>query len=298
MYINCDYYYYDSVVKYQPITNPNVEEPYTDVDLLWKSSQLLKVPRPQWSGFMQLVHKRQNPGTSSIIFLPMIDMDPNDRHFIYSTLKFISSHAQRHQSYPVVTFDQPLWWRAHTMVESVPELQPAVIRLGGFHTQMSFLGSIGHLMEGSGLQELLEVVYAGNTVGHMLSGKAVSRAVRGHLLVDAAMNTMVTSSALNIDLPERSVSSYPHASVHSDDSTVEEPHTPAVSNPADAAVDDSVLPAALTYLLEGILSASLSSSDVEKNDAIHALRKKVEKEKKIGRVPNGKTLATIYYGHG
>jgi len=209
----------------------------------------------------------------------MIDMDPNDRHFIYSTLKFISSHAQRHQSYPVVTFDQPLWWRAHTMVESVPELQPAVIRLGGFHTQMSFLGSIGHLMEGSGLQELLEVVYAGNTVGHMLSGKAVSRAVRGHLLVDAAMNTMVTSSALNIDLPERSVSSYPHASVHSDDSTVEEPHTPAVSNPADAAVDDSVLPAALTYLLEGILSASLSSSDVEKNDAIHALREKVEKEK-------------------
>ena len=29
--------------------------------------------------------------------------------------------------------------------------------------QMSFLGSIGHLMAGSGLQGLLEVVYAGNT---------------------------------------------------------------------------------------------------------------------------------------
>ena len=31
--------------------------------------------------------------------------------------------------------------------------------------QMSFLqlGSIGHLMAGSGLQELLEVMYAGNT---------------------------------------------------------------------------------------------------------------------------------------
>jgi len=166
---------------YQPITNPNVEEQYTDVDLLWKSSQLLKVPRPQWSGFMQLVHKGQHPGTSSIVFLPMIDMDPNDLSCIYSTLKFISSHALRHQSYPVVTFDQPLWWKEHTMVESAPELQPAVIRLGGFHTQMSFLGSIGHLMEGSGLQELLEVVYAGNTVGHMLSGKAVSRAVRGHV---------------------------------------------------------------------------------------------------------------------
>ena len=29
--------------------------------------------------------------------------------------------------------------------------------------QLSFLGSIGHLMAGSDLQELLEVVYAGNT---------------------------------------------------------------------------------------------------------------------------------------
>ena len=29
--------------------------------------------------------------------------------------------------------------------------------------QMSFLGSTGHLTAGSGLQELLEVVHAGNT---------------------------------------------------------------------------------------------------------------------------------------
>lgn len=55
--------------------------------------------------------------------------------------------------------------------------------------EMSFLGSIDHIMTGSGLQGVLEVVYASNTVGHMLSGKAVSRAVRGHLLVDAALNT-------------------------------------------------------------------------------------------------------------
>ena len=53
---------------------------------------------------------------------------------------------------------------------------------------MSFLCAIGHLMSGSGIQELLEVVYSSNTVAHMLSGKAVARAVRGHLLVDSALN--------------------------------------------------------------------------------------------------------------
>ncbi len=56
---------------------------------------------------------------------------------------------------------------------------------------MSFLGSIGHLMAGSGLQEILEQVYASNTVSHMLTGKAISRAARGHMLVDAALNTML-----------------------------------------------------------------------------------------------------------
>ena len=38
---------------------------------------------------------------------------------------------------------------------------------------MSFLGSIGHIMKGSRMQEVLELIYADNTVSHMLSGKAV-----------------------------------------------------------------------------------------------------------------------------
>ena len=41
---------------------------------------------------------------------------------------------------------------------------------------MSFLGSIGCLMSGSGLSEALETVYGSNSVLHMLSGKAVARA--------------------------------------------------------------------------------------------------------------------------
>ena len=39
---------------------------------------------------------------------------------------------------------------------------------------MSFLGCIGHLMQGSGLTELLETEYASNAVVHMLNGKEVA----------------------------------------------------------------------------------------------------------------------------
>ena len=54
----------------------------------------------------------------------------------------------------------------------------------------------------SGLQELLETVYAGTSVKHVLSGKAVSRAIRGHLLVFSALNTVLVANAYNLPLPE------------------------------------------------------------------------------------------------
>ena len=69
--------------------------------------------------------------------------------------------------------------------------------------QLSFLDSIGHLKAGSGLQELLEVVFAGNAVRHMLTGKAISRAVRGHMLVDAALYTILVAKACHIPLPTK-----------------------------------------------------------------------------------------------
>ena len=65
---------------------------------------------------------------------------------------------------------------------------------------MSFLGSIGHLMRGTGLQEILEVIIAGNTVTHILTGNAVARAICGHLLVDSILHTLFLSSLLGIKL--------------------------------------------------------------------------------------------------
>ena len=66
-----------------------------------------------------------------------------------------------------------------------------VCRLGGFHLLMSFLGSIGSLMSGSGLEEVLEQLYATNVIVHIISGKAFARAVRGHLIVHAALQKMI-----------------------------------------------------------------------------------------------------------
>ncbi|KAG1678943.1 hypothetical protein GQR58_013119 [Nymphon striatum] len=151
------------------------------------------------SSFLKLYHH----GQSSVLFLPMIDMDPGNMSCVQSTLQFICQHASRYKVTPVITFDQPLWWKALEVIESQPvnsQIRSIVLRLGGFHTEMSFVGSIGHIMAGSGLQELLETIYANNTVTHMLNGKAIQRAVRGLLLVDAALNAMMVDDATLSDL--------------------------------------------------------------------------------------------------
>ena len=63
---------------------------------------------------------------------------------------------------------------------------------------MSFLGSIGAVMSGSGLSEALQTIYAPKAVEHMISGKAVSRALRGHFLLGSALMTQL----LNQCFPE------------------------------------------------------------------------------------------------
>ena len=63
------------------------------------------------------------------------------------------------------------------IIETEPEnsnLCQVVLHLGSFHVEMSFIGSIGHLMAESGLKELLEWIYASTAVGHILTGKAIA----------------------------------------------------------------------------------------------------------------------------
>lgn len=105
---------------------------------------------------MQKIYQGDYAGRSSIMVLPMIDLDPSDNMCIYFTLLFDSDQAKCYHVTPVITFDQPLWLNALMIVRSEPqdsELESTVLRLGGLHTQMSFLGCTGHIMAGSGLQK-------------------------------------------------------------------------------------------------------------------------------------------------
>ena len=176
------------------------------LDIMWQVSMHVSQPRPLWSGYMQSLHTGIfNPGKSTQLFLPMIDLTPSNPTCVRSTLEYLCNLAEQQSVDPIITFDQQLYWIALMVIEDQPmssHLRHIVLLLGGFHNGMSVLGAIGSIMAGSGLKEMLAQVYAEGSVEQMLSGKAVARAVRGHFLIDSALNIISTSAALQLPLPD------------------------------------------------------------------------------------------------
>ncbi|KZS22069.1 Uncharacterized protein APZ42_010961 [Daphnia magna] len=122
----------------------------------------------------------------------VIDLDGKDYPTcITSTLYFIVNQGRKYGFTPVLTFDQPLYLQAFAMKKSNSDLSHVVLKLGGFHTQMSYIHAICSLMDGSGLKEVYEKIYAAETVTHLLSRKAYSRAERAMLLVDDALHLLL-----------------------------------------------------------------------------------------------------------
>jgi hypothetical protein len=268
-----------SPLKYHLLPKMPISDMTSGLDVLWETSLLLQNPRPSWSGMMQMLHTGQYPGQSSVLFLPMIDMNPSDPSCIYSTLKFVISQARFHGVTPILTFDQPLYWKALSIIRSQAinsDMRSVVLRLGGFHMQMSFLGSIGNLMAGSGLQELLEIVYASNTVSHMLTGKAVSRAVRGHMLVDAALSTIIIADAYNVPVPTK-YTECTDEDMDNDEPEEEDPQLHDLQPENDTQTDLK----AATALFDGLLSSTVATEEVYTSDVLKRIKDTFDEKKEL-----------------
>lgn len=64
---------------------------------------------------------------------------------------------------------------------------------------MTFLGCIGSIIDGSGLEEVLSRIYATKAVKKMLDGHAYSIAMRGHFLMYSALMEIIMNE---VELPE------------------------------------------------------------------------------------------------
>ncbi|CAG9833247.1 unnamed protein product [Diabrotica balteata] len=181
-------YLHDELVQTQQQLNT--------IDFLWLYEKRNNVsPIPGWNGYLELTKNNKNFSTSRILFLPFIDHPPSKLTTLFTTLQSALNIAKTDkQKTCVITFDQPLYSKAREMVaaaDTSSNLSKIVMKLGGFHMLMSFLGCIGYVMDGSGLKAVLSTIYAPNSVEKMLSGHAYLRSIRGHTLLRRALSTII-----------------------------------------------------------------------------------------------------------
>lgn len=152
--------------------------------------------QPGWNGYMQIIHQSEDVLSSYIMALPFINMDASNMSTILSALTFASEQSRKRNQSCIVTFDQPLFLKASEIVSAAEEnsdVSKIIVRLGGFHLLMSFMGSVGLIMEESGLESLWETVYGSNTVQNMINGHAYARCIRAYTLTASAIFSVITN---------------------------------------------------------------------------------------------------------
>ncbi len=136
---------------------------------------------PEFSWYNTAISRNQIHSLNSKttpVYLPLIDMAPSDPDTMMTAL----SQAQQltsdtGQTFTVFTCDLQLYRVSlHVMWTYPDHFKNVILRLGGMHALMSFVGSIGTLMAESGLSEVLGDVFGG--VSKMLTGKKFPQNVR------------------------------------------------------------------------------------------------------------------------
>lgn len=147
-----------------------------------------------WNGFMCMMTScRENYEVSVVNFLPFINASPSDYNTLFTALQNAAAIVSKEgMKTLIVTFDQPLYIKARDIVEATFFDQIVVIvRLGGFHLLMSFMGCIGQIMAGSGIKEILSLIYAEGSVDKMLNGHSYARAVRAHIILQQVLSIII-----------------------------------------------------------------------------------------------------------
>jgi len=141
-------------------------------------------------------------------------------------------------------------------------------------------------MSGSGLQAALETVYAPNAVTHMMSGKAVARAVRGHFLLDTALHAMLMTEIFHTDMLV--VPRQANLDEQVDVTTESSDQVNASTN------EDNELLGKLSSLYKQLEEKTLSAEDISHSETLQTVTNRIkETEAKLAK--NREALLWIQY---
>ncbi|XP_071847519.1 uncharacterized protein [Apostichopus japonicus] len=136
---------------------------------------------PSWTRFNTLIADNI-PAKSIIGYLPVIDASPTEMDTIETILcRSLEIANALHLQTIVTVFDQAIYAKAQQIRwKSGPYSSRIIVRLGAFHTAMTFLACLGKRFGDAGLEEVAiasEVVAQGSING-VLNGHHYNRSVR------------------------------------------------------------------------------------------------------------------------
>ena len=139
---------------------------------------------PEYNGFNMEEGLSLQQKTKAV-YLPLIDMPPAEYDTALTSMlqvKRLSEAAG--QPFTVITFDQQLYRYAVEIQWARPDIFPQstfLIRYGGMHMLMSFIGAVGNLMTETGLSNILSSAFSG--VHKMLQDKKFPMCMRALRMV-------------------------------------------------------------------------------------------------------------------
>ncbi len=124
-------------------------------------------PIAEWSGYMSAEARASDtclpqPATK-YVFGPLIDATPAHLDTVLTTMHLAEEFAKQHsQVYTYMEADMQIFkLGVHIKWSDQERWKHMILRHGGMHTLMSFVGCIGVLMAGTGLEAILNAAFKG-----------------------------------------------------------------------------------------------------------------------------------------
>ena len=133
----------------------------------------------------------QSKEKTTLGYGPFFPESPTNPDVVAESLNYCCSVAKTlGQEFCVLTCDQAIYEIVLALQKKHPDkYRQVIIRMGGFHIAMNFLGAIGHLMNETGLKDILTEagVCQPGTAKKILGGKDYYAMIHAHSVVEQAV---------------------------------------------------------------------------------------------------------------
>lgn len=149
-------------------------------------------PLPTWSAFNSLI--TPVPKVTMCQGLPLYAGTPTHFSNLYHLLKLAQgiNIVVSGEGETIVTLDLQLYLKYMQMRENKDIKKNFIVRLGELHTVFAFLKVIGKYIQGSGVDQVLVKagIYGITTLGQILEGKHMKRAMEAHMVISLSLCTI------------------------------------------------------------------------------------------------------------